>query len=906
MKFGSLINPDKKIVFDFNGQKITALSGDTVATALWRAGIRTMSRSFKYHRRRSILSLSAADANTLMDIDGAPNVCAAVTPATANMIVRARHCGGNIENDYWAFMRYLSPFLPPGFYYKAFYKPQGIWTQWEKLIRRFAGLGIVNPAATPAEVPIINDFCNIAIIGGGVAGMAAATAAAKTGKTVCLLDRNPILGGALNWRGGDSDLPADVAAAANIRQLLSCEVSGVFADNLIIARTPHHSLRLRAAHIIYATGTRETPVVFANNDLPGVMLISAALRLACLYDLACGRRAAVLISSAADVDSVRLLQNYGIDIVAVFNLGDANTEWANTLSADGITVYQQISELAALGQKAVHGIHAIADGAQVDITCDCVLMNGGEIPVAELPAAAGIAFDYDATCQKPTATDNALVGAVHNRGGMVAAQQDGVAAANNSARPPANGESLSQNVFFAAASDMAFVDFEEDLQLKDLDDAIAEGFDDIQLLKRYTTAGMGPAQGKLTNVLVARHLARRRQCDTAECGQITARPPASAETLAELAAAPTPTKLSVLHREHLNLSASLMTAGAWLRPAHYGNIESEVLAVRNHAGIIDISTLGKIKISGIDAAEFLHRFYTGNFINQKHGTVRYALLLDETGVIVDDGVVARLTDGSFWVTATTGHADAVYRQMLLWCARWQLRADIINMTSAFAAISIAGPNAMSLLATTLKTLKVKTDLSYMRATEFFIGGDWALMMRVGFVGEKGCEIHLPAGRAAVLWNALCADATPFGVEAQRLLRLEKGHLIVGQDTDGLTTPLEANMEWALGRNKSFYIGQRALDIHRRRGITRQLRGFVLNAHRYRIDESDLVLNGNGDAVGHVTSVAYSPTLHRIIGLAYAPVPQTNEQLRLRTANGETIEAKIVPPPFYDRQGERQQ
>ena len=895
MKSGLFISSGETFFFDFEGRRIRAFVGDTVASALWRDGVRTLSRSFKYHRRRGVLSMCGADANTLMDIDGSPNARADVTLATAGMIVRPRRCAGGVENDRFAMMRWLSPFLPPGFYYKSFYQPRGSWPLWEILFRRMAGMGVVNTASHIHPVPKIHDFCDVAVIGGGVAGMAAASAAVKKGKTVRLLDRNPKLGGALNWRGGDNGFH-NSNNLDNVKTYLSCEATSVFADNFIAAKCHDYVLRLRADEIIYATGARDMPLVFANNDLPGVMLLSAALRLAFLYDVACGGKAAAVVGAAADADALRLLQQYGVTVAAVFNIGEPNNEWAEALSADGFTVYHHVAEFAAKGGDSVSGVRALCGGRRVEVSCDTVLMNGGTMPNAELPAGAGVKFNYNPQLRRPIAEDNCLAGAVNNRCTIDSAKEDGTAAGNGGSRPPADNVASPDRVIYATDG-MAFVDYEHDLRPKDLEDAVDEGFDDIQLLKRYTTAGMGPAQGKLGNMLVLRHLATKRNCSPETLGQITARPPAAEETLAQMANEPHPVRRSALHRAHVHLSAKFMPAGAWLRPAHYGDIEAESLAVRNELGIIDISTLGKMQISGEDAAEFLHRFYAGSHDNQKPNTVRYALLLDESGFIVDDGVAARLNDGRFWVTTTTGNSDAVYRQMLLWRARWGLRADILNMTSAYAAVNLAGPEAPSILS---ELWGDNADLPPMRAAEVPTGDSSAIIMRTGFVGEKGCEIHIPSGYAMALWNKLSEKARPFGVEAQRLLRLEKGHIIVGQDTDGITTPLEANMEWALGKNKDFYLGKRALDIHRARGIKQKLFGFVMDLHRHRVDESDLVINTAGEVAGRVTSVSYSPTLQRIIGLAYGPpeTPATGGVLHLRAADGEVMEAQTMSPPFY--------
>ena len=890
MKPGLFINPARRFSFNFDGREISAFEGDTVATALWRCGVKTLSRSFKYHRRRGILSLSGADANTLMDIDGAPNARADQTPAAAGMLARSRHCVGSAENDRLAAMNWLSPFLPPGFYYKAFFRPRGAWPLWEPLIRRLAGIGQVNPVARPDAVEKVHAFCDVAIIGGGPAGLAAARAAARAGDSVCLLDKNPQFGGSLNWRGGGRENIAAVESEKNIRLYPLHEATGIFADNLIAANGPQHSLRLRAKKIICATGARDTPAVFANNDLPGIMLISAALRLAFLYDLACGRRAVILATNAADANAARLLKNYGASVAAVFNLGEKNSAWAESLSSDGFTVFDGVREFSASGRQFVSGVRAVCGGRRKEIACDCVLMNGGSLPAAELSSGAGAAAKFVL-----------LAGGVNNR--PAAAEKDGEAAAEGGARPPQTG-SPANNVFLSGGGGKAFVDFDEDLVLKDLDVAIGEGFDDVQLLKRYTTAGMGPSQGKLTNMLAARRLAKNRGDSLEDVGQTTVRPPAAAETLAGLANPPRPLKRAALDRMHVNLAASFMNAGVWRRPAHYTGAEKESLAVREKAGIIDISTLGKIMLSGPDAAKLLEHVYAGKFAAQKPGAVRYALMLDESGIIADDGVAARLDEDRFFLTATTGNAEAVYRMLLLWKARLRLRVDLANLTSAYAAVNLAGPDAPRLLA---KFSEAGAELGYMRAAEIKIGGAPAFAVRTGFVGEKGFEIHLPSGYASDLWNALLADAAPFGVEAQRLLRLEKGHIIIGQDTDGLTTPEEADMEWALGRDKPFYLGKRALEIHKKRGIRRQLRGFILPAHNRRTGESDLVLAKDGGISGHITSAAYSPTLGRVIGLAFAP-PQTRKTggvLLLRAAGGEVMEARTFAPPFYDKEGGRQ-
>ena len=356
----------------------------------------------------------------------------------------------------------------------------------------------------------------------------------------------------------------------------------------------------------------------------------------------------------------------------------------------------------------------------------------------------------------------------------------------------------------------------------------------------------------------------------------------------------------------------MMPAGEWFRPASYSSAEQEATALREEAGVIDVSTLGKIRVRGEDAAELLERLYTGKFANQPPGAVRYALMLDESGVIADDGVALRTDERTFWVTTTTGNAAAVYRNMLLWCARWNLRAQVVNMTSAYAAVNVAGPRATEILS----ALFPDTDweMRYMRGAQMTLGGAPALIMRIGFVGERGYEIHLPSGYMPALWKMLAAvenpcRVTPCGVEAQRLLRLEKGHIIIGQDTDGLTIPAEVNMNWALA-DKPFFIGRGALAARASlpaagRGVARRLVGFVAAAEwRARLDESDLVLHGD-DIDGRVTSVAYSPALRKVIGLAFVSHTPLKGELFIRTGEGLIMRAAIAKTPFYDPGGERQ-
>jgi sarcosine oxidase subunit alpha len=379
-----------------------------------------------------------------------------------------------------------------------------------------------------------------------------------------------------------------------------------------------------------------------------------------------------------------------------------------------------------------------------------------------------------------------------------------------------------------------------------------------------------------------------------------------------------PYRHTPLHSRHESAGAVFMQAGVWLRPEYYAAsgkskveaVREEASAVRNRVGIIDVGTLGKMEISGPDAAAFLERFYTGRFGNMKAGMTRYALMLDEAGVIIDDGVVARLGEERFYFTTTTTGSANVYREMTRLNTLWKMRVGIVNATGGYAAVNLAGPRSRDVLAAVTRLDLSAEAFPYLAVREGEAAEMPARMMRVGFVGELGYEIHVPADGASFLWDALMQAGRahgiqPFGVEAQRLLRLEKAHIIIGQDTDGLTTPIEAAMGWAVKMDKPYFIGQRSLKIVGGKKPKAQLVGFALDSD----DESaaprecHLVIR-DGTIAGRVTSIAFSPALGRHVGLAFVAPDMAAEGTRffIRADRGQMVQARVVPTPFYDPSG----
>ena len=963
--YGVYLNRDKVVSFQFDGRSYKGHEGDTIASALAANSVKLISRSFKYHRSRGILSMAGQDGNTLVQVGDEPGVRADARAIEEGMAVTPQNVIGSLDNDFGQAIESLGRFLPVGFYYKAFYKPKGVWRFWEPIIRRMAGLGRVDLTSRSDYTDKQYRFSDVAVIGGGPAGMSAALEAAENGAEVLLVDENPVIGGSLNYARfcvNRSDIETisrnlvrDVKQHTGIEVLNNARCTGWFHDNWLSIATKHRLLKLRSQSVVIASGSFEQPAVFRNNDLPGVMLGSAAQRLLRLYAVKPGQRAVVMTGNNDGYGVALDLLDAGVDVVAVLELRKELPagELAQSVVGKGIEIlcnHAIHSAVPGWAKRSIKGVTVAAivgdgqlSGAKRNIACDLLCMSVGYSPAAQLLCHSGGRLIYDehssmlkvSGLPRNGSGERAIVaGSLNGAFELTAVMADGkhagwkaagLAGLGQKAEPgkPDLQAAQDQNYpwpIFSHPDGKEFVDYDEDLQIKDIEQSVAEGYDDLELVKRYSTVVMGPSQGRqsaLNNLRIATKAAGK---SLQGVSITTQRPPFHPEPIQLLAGRSfQPVRRTAMHHRHLELGAQMMPAGDWLRPAYYGDpaqrtrlIEQEALAIRNQVGLIDVSTLGKLEVRGPDAAEFMNRMYTFAYLSQPVGRLRYVLMTDETGVVADDGIAARFSDNHFYVSTTTGGSATVYRTMLQWNARWCLDVDITNVTSAFSAISIAGPLSREVLQKIPHNIDLGADaFPYLEARYGKLSDVEVRLLRVGFVGELGWEIHVPSSQAEFLWDVLL-DAgrelacKPVGVEAQRLLRLEKGHIIVGQDTDGLTVPEEAAMSWAIAKKKPFHIGKRSCEIFASRKQTRCLVGFVLHAESKMPEESNLTLSGN-DIAGRITSIAFSPALRKVIGLAYVRPEQGDPgcHFEIKRSDGKRICAEVVALPFYDRENARQ-
>ncbi len=741
---GEWIDRDRPVEFRFEGQTYHGFAGDVLSSALWANDVRLLGRSFKYHRPRGIYSLANHDANVMVEDGQRTNLRGDVLAIQPGMDLRAVNTAGGLRRDRLRITEFFSRFMPVGFYYKAFHTPRLLFPFYENQMRKVAGLGKINPAARSVLSPKDYAFCDLLVVGAGPAGLSGAIAAAQQGLDVVLVEEQPRPGGSLNWQSARDpsaqqrlrELLLQVKALDNLQLRCGTQVAGWYSDHWIALCDDHRLTKLRSESMLVAAGCFEQPAVFQNNDLPGVMLGSAAARLIHLYSVKPFDRAVVL---GANSDAYRValdLHHAGVKVAALVDLRHEgeNSELAGLVAAANIEIkigHAIYEAIPAAGKTRIRGAVVgpaeesgdVGEDKRQQYECDGIVMSVGWTPNAGLLYQAGGRFRYAEHVEQlvPVRLPVRVFAAGRTNGifdlgaqiedgrraGLAAAAELGQFAGPIPPAPVHQAAAPSHPYpIYSHPGKKNFVDLDEDLHLADFVNAHQEGYDNVELLKRYTTVGMGPSQGKLSNTNAVRVLARLNGASINETGTTTSRPFYQPVPLKLLAGRRFhPQRRTPMHNWHVDAGACMMHAGAWLRPEYYqvhGKsreecIFDEAVNVRQNVGLIDVGTLGKLQVGGPDAVRFLETIYTGRFAKQPVGQLRYGLACDEMGIIIEDGIVVRMAEDRFYVTATSSGAAAFYRDMQRWKLLFDMDVVLVNVTGHFAALNIAGPNSRDVL-----------------------------------------------------------------------------------------------------------------------------------------------------------------------------------------------------------------
>ena len=966
------IDRARPIEFTFNGTRYRGFAGDTLASALLANDVRLTGRSFKYHRPRGIVGIGFEESGTTVQLSGtedAPNMPVTRARLYEGLVASTVNCWPSPAFDVGAIIQAFSRLLPAGFYYKTFIWPN--WRLFEPLIRRAAGLGRApSRAESGLNYETRHAHCDVLVTGGGPTGLMAALVAGKAGARVLLVDDDVEPGGRLlveSARIGGRDAMAWVASVVaeldamdNVIRLADATAWGYREHNLVIVteRRPkarhlfQRTWRVRASSVIVASGAIERPLVFADNDRPGVMLASAAAGYVNRYAVRPGRRAVVFTNNDSAYRAARDLAAGGVEIAAIV---DSRTEVRASVRAlcDGIEVLSGHVVATVTGGRCVRsvGIARRAGGGRMrEVACDLLCVAGGWNPAVHLFSQSRGTVRYDDALatfvpDRP-AQPTIPAGAACGKFDLAACIDDGMragaaaaAAAGFEAQPisvpevpPDAGYSIEPLWAVAPRKPgaKAFVDIQNDVTLDDLHLAIREGFGAVEHAKRYTTAGMGIDQGKTGNVNVIGALADHLGVMPNEVGTTTFRSPYTPIEFGAIAGyRPGPLFLPYRHTPmtgwHKARGALMYEAGArWRRPGYYPlpsetmqqAVDRECRASREGAGIYDGSPLGKFEIKGPDALRLLEFVYTNSFANLQERQGRYGIMLTDDGVIFDDGVTFKLAEGRYLMTTSTGNADVVYRKLeeFLQIERPEWSVHITPVTSQWANATVCGPRAREVLREAGTDIDLDRDaFPFLHLREGIVAGLPARVCRVSFTGELSFEVNVRRSQGLLLWERLMAAGTrhgitPVGSEGSHVLRVEKGFLSLGHEADGTADPIDLGMEWIVSKTKPDFIGKRALAIRRAAGTRRrELVGLLFDEpNRFVIEGSPITPGGRKEKTeGFVSACVWSVVHNRIValGLIEAGRSRHGEKAFVRMKD-EVVAAMIVAPVFHDPDGAR--
>ncbi len=966
------VDRNAPVSFTFDGVSYRGFQGDTVASALLANGIGLMARSFKYHRPRGVLTAGSEEPNALITVgrDGAtdPNVRATVQEIYEGLEARSQNAWPSLGFDVMAVNDLAAPFLGAGFYYKTFMWPRAFWEKlYEPIIRRAAGLGALSGKAPTDKYERAFAHCDVLVIGAGPTGLMAALKAGRSGVDVILADEDSVMGGRLNAEtflidgqaGSDwaATIVGKLAAMDNVRLMPRTTIAGAYDQGTFgaLERVNHHTdirdgkapietfWRIVAKQSILAAGALERPIAFQNNDRPGIMMAGAVRSYLNRWGVAPGKTVTVFANNDDAHRTALDMQAAGVHVAAVIDSRATAQAQGNYHLIKGAHVS------GTSGRKGLESISVRTSTGIDTIETDCLAMSGGWNPTVHLTCHMNGRPKWREDIASFVPTDGSIpsmitAGACNGDFSTYACLRAGLEAAKkilsalgktaaDVALPEAEDAPYNLEPLWAVpGKGRAWLDYQNDVSVKDVTQAATENFRSVEHMKRYTTQGMATDQGKNSNVTALALLADATGRGIPETGTTTFRPPYSPIAMAAFGAGAegkgfAPERKTTSHVATVDAGAPMMEAGLWYRPSYFPingeknwrqSCDREVGYVRNAVGVCDVSTLGKIDIQGPDAGVLLDLVYTNVFSTLKIGRVRYGLMLREDGYVMDDGTTARLSEHHFVTTTTTAAAGAVMRHLefVTQVLRPDLDVRLMSVTEQWAQFAVAGPKARKVLNDLLDDPLDNEAWPFMACGDVTLSGVKGRLFRISFSGEHAYEIAVPARYGYSLFRLLTTKAKalgggPYGMEALNVLRIEKGFITHGE-IHGRVTAFDIGMERmvsakkdCIGKTLSNRVGLLNEDREQLMGFkpvgaVKQLTG---GAHLY--NEGDEALTKFNR--GYLTSVAFSPTFGHFLAQGFVRGGQARNGERMRMVDHvreiETI-VEVCDPVFFDPKGDR--
>ena len=948
------VDQTNRISFKFDGKTYFGFKGDTLASALLSNGIHLVGRSFKYHRPRGIMTCGSEEPNAICQINPGtdltePNVRATEIELYEGLEASSQNCWPNVNFDIGGINNFISPFIPAGFYYKTFMWPKSFWKNiYEPLIRKSAGLGKSPTLPDPDLYDHKHIHCDVLVIGGGISGIIAAKIAAKSGSNTILIDDKNTLGGSTIFQNNENfkindEISKDwlfkeieeLKKLKNLTIKTRTSVAAYHSYNYLLAKenlTDHLSKnnktsnirqrlwKIRSNKVIIASGAIERPLVFNNNDRPGIILASSVNKYLNFYGVICGENNFVFTNNDSAYETALSLFEKGIQIKIIDIRKKTNSKIVKRVEKLGIDIYWNSTVTNTFGYRKLNSIEIMnlsedgsnVIGKKIKAKCDCLAISGGWTPMVHMHTQSGGKLNFRESDQvflpKELGSEHISVGSCNGDFEL----DDIIKNTNEKVKSLLNlKETEFEKTYVSCTKELdkrniwllpnkitlgktkSFIDFQNDSTAKDIKLALREGFRSIEHVKRYTTTGMATDQGKLSNMHALGIIAETAGVKMGTLGTTTFRPPFTPLTFGAIVGRNVGqffdiTRRTSIHEWHIKNNAKFENVGQWKRPWYYPKenenmyqaVQRESKAARDSAGILDASTLGKIDIQGSDASEFLNRVYTNAWSKLAIGKCRYGLMLNEDGMVYDDGVTTRLGENHFLMTTTTGGAANVLSKLEDYLqTEWpELDVFLTSVTDQYSTASICGPNSKKILMKLFPNVNFNDDdFPHMSFKNSTINNINCRIMRISFTGELSYEINIEAKYGKSLWEK-CIDVgkdfniTPYGTETMHLLRAEKGFIIVGQDTDGTMTPIDLQMDWIVSKKKYDFIGKRSL--YRSDTIKedrKQLVGLLTEDPKEILEEGAQIVSDISkkpvEMLGHVTSSYFSPNLNKSIALA---------------------------------------